>query len=174
MQRHHIWPYLVNFPSHFLSLAPLPPIPDARIPQWTLPWIDVKVSRARNNLHQIKIIGFFCLKLLFRGWYLLKAMIYLSHNICILLSREPESEKPCQRVSNADRKVFVNPESFCDMLIIGWRIWKCPDAKQNIQKKSARMIWKVSGQSKKCPNNLGNVSRWSGKFPDNLKSVQII
>ena len=31
----------------------------------------------------------------------------------------PESEKPCQRVSNADRKVFANPESFCDMLIIG-------------------------------------------------------
>ena len=30
-----------------------------------------------------------------------------------------ESEKPCQCVSNADRKVFANPESFCDMLIIG-------------------------------------------------------
>ena len=30
-----------------------------------------------------------------------------------------ESEKPCQRVSNADRKVFANPESFCNMLIIG-------------------------------------------------------
>ena len=33
-----------------------------------------------------------------------------------------ESEKPCQRVSNADRKVFANPESFWNMLIIGWRI----------------------------------------------------
>ena len=32
---------------------------------------------------------------------------------------EPESEKPCQRVSNVDRKVFANPESFCNMLIIG-------------------------------------------------------
>ena len=30
-----------------------------------------------------------------------------------------ESEKPSQRVSNADRKVFANPESFCNMLIIG-------------------------------------------------------
>ena len=30
-----------------------------------------------------------------------------------------ESQKPRQRVSNADRKVFVNPESFWDMLIIG-------------------------------------------------------
>ena len=30
-----------------------------------------------------------------------------------------ESEKPSQRVSNADRKVFANPESFCDILIIG-------------------------------------------------------
>ena len=29
-----------------------------------------------------------------------------------------ESEKPCQRVSNADRKVFANPESFCNKLII--------------------------------------------------------
>ena len=30
----------------------------------------------------------------------------------------PESEKPRQRVSNADRKVFANPESFCNKLII--------------------------------------------------------
>ena len=30
-----------------------------------------------------------------------------------------ESEKPRQRVSNADRKVFANPESFCNKLIIG-------------------------------------------------------
>ena len=29
----------------------------------------------------------------------------------------PESEKPRQRVSNADQKVFANPESFCDMFI---------------------------------------------------------
>ena len=29
-----------------------------------------------------------------------------------------ESEKPRQRVSNADRKVFANPESFCDKFII--------------------------------------------------------
>ena len=30
----------------------------------------------------------------------------------------PESEKPRQRVSNADRKVFANPESFCNKLMI--------------------------------------------------------
>ena len=30
-----------------------------------------------------------------------------------------ESEKPRQRVSNADRKVFANPESFCDKFIFG-------------------------------------------------------
>ena len=30
-----------------------------------------------------------------------------------------ESQKPRQRVSNADRKVFANPESFCNKLIIG-------------------------------------------------------
>ena len=32
---------------------------------------------------------------------------------------EAESQKPCQHVSNADRKVFKNPESFCNRLIIG-------------------------------------------------------
>ena len=30
-----------------------------------------------------------------------------------------ESQKPRQRVSNADRKVFANPESFCNKFIIG-------------------------------------------------------
>ena len=30
-----------------------------------------------------------------------------------------ESQKLRQRVSNADRKVFANPESFCNKLIIG-------------------------------------------------------
>ena len=35
------------------------------------------------------------------------------------ISMEAESEKPRQRVSNADRKVFANPESFCDKFIIG-------------------------------------------------------
>jgi len=30
-----------------------------------------------------------------------------------------ESEKPRQPVSNADRKVFANPESFCDKFIFG-------------------------------------------------------
>ena len=29
-----------------------------------------------------------------------------------------ESQKPRQRVSNADRKVFANLESFCDKFII--------------------------------------------------------
>ena len=36
-----------------------------------------------------------------------------------LLLSWPESQKPRQRVSNADRKVFANPESFCDKFIIG-------------------------------------------------------
>ena len=65
-----------------------------------------------------------------------------------------ESQKPRQCVSNADRKVFANPKSFCDKLIIGWRI-SGYFALQNIQ-----IVCKVSG--------------WTGKFPDNLKSVQII
>ena len=66
----------------------------------------------------------------------------------------PESQKPRQRVSNADWKVFANPERFCDKFIIGWRI-SGYFAKQNIQ-----IICKVS--------------RWTGKFSDHLKSVQII
>ena len=45
-----------------------------------------------------------------------------SHFQLIAADRETESEKPCQRVSNADWKVFANPESFCNMLITGWRI----------------------------------------------------
>ena len=65
-----------------------------------------------------------------------------------------ESQKPRQRVSNADRKVFANPESFCGKFIIGWRI-SGNFAIQNIQ-----IICKVSG--------------WTGKFPDNLKSFRII
>ena len=66
----------------------------------------------------------------------------------------PESQKPRQRVSNADQKVFANPEIFRDKFIIDLRI---PGylAIQNIQ-----IICKVSG--------------WTGKFPDNLKSVRII
>ena len=52
---------------------------------------------------------------------------------------DPESQKPRQRVSNADRKVFANPESFCDKFIIGWRI-SGYFAIQNIQ-----IICKVSG-----------------------------
>ena len=66
----------------------------------------------------------------------------------------PESQKRRQRVSNADRKVFENPEFFCAKFIIGWRI-SGYFATQNIQ-----IICKVS--------------RWTVKFPDNLKSVRII
>ena len=50
-----------------------------------------------------------------------------------------ESQKPCQRVSNADRKVFANLESFCDKFIIGWRI----SGYFSIQ--NIKIICKVSG-----------------------------
>ena len=66
----------------------------------------------------------------------------------------PESEKPRQHVSNADRKVFANPESFCNKFIIGWRI-SGYFAIWNIQ-----IICKVPG--------------WTGKFLDDLKRVLII
>ena len=46
--------------------------------------------------------------------------ITLLHFTVQSLSRTTaESQKPRQRVSNADRKVFANPESFCDKFIIG-------------------------------------------------------
>ena len=95
----------------------------------------------------------------------------------------PESEKPLQRVSNADRKVFANPESFCDKFIIGWRI-SGYFAIQNIQiickvsgwtgkfpddLKSVGMNWKVSIWCKKCPDNLKNVSGYSKKSLDDVE-----
>ena len=85
-----------------------------------------------------------------------------------------ESEKPRQRVSNADRKVFANPESFCNKLIICWRIsgyfGKCPDTIQNIQIIcKVGMNWKFSIWCKKCPDNLKNVSGYSKKSLDNVK-----
>ena len=87
---------------------------------------------------------------------------------------QPESEKPRQRVSNADRKVFANPESFCNKLIICWRIsgyfGKCPDTIQNIQIIcKVGMNWKFSIWCKKCPDNLKNVSGYSKKSLDNVK-----
>ena len=86
----------------------------------------------------------------------------------------PESEKPRQRVSNADRKVFANPESFGNKLIICWRIsgyfGKCPDTIQNIQMIcKVGMNWKCSIWCKKCPDNLKNVSGYSKKSLDNVK-----
>ena len=86
----------------------------------------------------------------------------------------PESEKACQRVSNADRKVFANPESFCNKLIICWRIsgyfGKCPDTIQNIHIIcKVGMNWKFSIWCKKCPDNLKNVSGYSKKSLDNVK-----
>ena len=47
-----------------------------------------------------------------------------------------ESEKPRQRVSNADRKVFANPESFCNKM------------------KNLRTFWKMSGYYTKYPDNM--------------------
>ena len=47
--------------------------------------------------------------------FLSKTMPFYRHKLKFsdgYLIERPESEKPCQRVSNADRKVFVNPESF--------------------------------------------------------------
>ena len=60
-----------------------------------------------------------------------------------------ESEKPRQRVSNADRKVFANPESFPTSSLLAKEfldnlenvqiLYKYPDNMQSVQ-----MNWKVS------------------------------
>ena len=66
----------------------------------------------------------------------------------VVICPDPESQKPRQRVSDADRKVFTNPESFLQQVhywLKNFRILcniKYPD---NMQ--SARMNWKVSGRS---------------------------
>merc|ERR1712004_698397 len=73
-------------------------------------------------------------------WHTLAYSGILWHTLayfCILW--DTESRKPRQRVSNADRKVFANTESFCDKFIIGCRI-SGYFAIQNIQ-----IICKVSG-----------------------------
>ena len=55
------------------------------------------------------------------------------------------------------RKVFATCSLWAEE--IPDNLEKCRDAIQNIQIKfSVQMIWKVSGQSKKCPDNLENVS----------------
>ena len=51
--------------------------------------------------------------------FIQKGEIKSSSGSITLTNPSPESEKPRQRVSNADRKVFANPESFCNKLIIG-------------------------------------------------------
>ena len=73
-----------------------------------------------------------------------------SHEIRPLMGyHQPESQKPRQRVSNADRKVFANPESFRDKghyWLKNFRILcntKYPDNMQSV-----RMNCEVSGQSK--------------------------
>ena len=82
-----------------------------------------------------------------------------------------ESEKARQRVSDDDRKVFTNLESFCKS---GWSE-KCPN-----DLKSVRMIWKVSGWSEKCPNYLKSaqmickVSGQSERCPNDLGNVQMM
>ena len=69
------------------------------------------------------------------------------------------------------RKVFATcsllAEEFPDNLENVQMLQKYPD-------KSDRMIWKVSGKSKKCLDYLENVSSSSGKCPDDLESFLII
>ena len=59
----------------------------------------------------------------------------------------PESEKPRQRVSNADRKVFANPESFCNKMKNLRTFWKMSEyyTKYPDNMQCVRMDWKVSG-----------------------------
>ena len=107
-------------------------------------------------------------------WIIHRVSLLSSSSAKNALALASESEKPRQRVSNADRKVFANPESFCNKLIICWRIsgyfGKCPDTIQNIQIIcKVGMNWKFSIWCKKCPDNLKNVSGYSKKSLDNVK-----
>ena len=77
------------------------------------------------------------------------------------VNRGAESQKPRQRVSNADRKVFANPDSgkFLRQVhnwLKNFRILCSTKYPDNMQ--SVHMNWKVSGQSKKRLDNLENVS----------------
>ena len=55
-----------------------------------------------------------------------------------------------------------------------WIIWKMSGCYMKYPDKSIRMSRKVSGQSKKCPDNQENVSGSSGKCPDDLESFLTI
>ena len=130
----YLWHKKINHQLHNFILCPLWPISEQ--------------FRWKEIVHHVRLCGTLeCL------WFRLchSGSEVVSLSLCLWRS---ESQKPRQRVSNADRKVFANPESFCVKFIIGWRI-SGYFAIQNIQ-----IICKVSG--------------WTGKFPDNLKSVRII
>ena len=98
-------------------------------------WLLLIVS---TNLHQIKKIAAFPKTENFIGiitrnvWR--QSLCYIQNRLVRWLVRplpksnasqihasgsRTESEKPRQRVSNADRKVFANPECFCNKPIIG-------------------------------------------------------
>ena len=76
------------------------------------------------------------------------------------------------------------PESFCESgkflrhahyWLKNFRIiWKMSGCYTKYPYKSVRMIWKVFGQSKRCPDNLENLSGSSGKCPDDLESFLTI
>ena len=79
-------------------------------------------------------------------------------------------KKNRQHVSNADRKVFAT----CSLLAEEF-----PDNLENVRmlhkiSKYVQIIWKVSKKSKKCPDNLENVSGSSGKCLDDLESFLMI
>ena len=81
----------------------------------------------------------------------------------ILELRVQSQKKPVKQGSIATRDVFANPEvlrqvhywlkNFRMILKMSRCYTKYPDNMQSVQ-----MNWKVSGQSKKCPDNLENVS----------------
>ena len=65
------------------------------------------------------------------------------HSMRTRLQADTRVKKPRQRVSNADRKVFANPESFCDNFII-LLAEEFPDTLQ----------YKISRSYEKCPDEL--------------------
>ena len=96
----------------------------------------------------------------------------------ILVHYHSESQKPCQRVGIADRKVFVCPESFL-------RVFKKVTIKEslntNIRNNKLKdvsdylenfwRVWKVSRESGKFLDTLESFQQCE-KFPDSLENFQ--
>ena len=97
------------------------------------------------------------------------------HNyLCNRVTKTPSARQQCLLESFCKSGKFKH--YFHYWLKNFWIIWKMSGCYQKYPDKmqSVRMMWKLSRQSKKCPDNLENVSGSSGKCPDDLESFLTI